>query len=91
MELVIISVIPRLKIELVDVDPEMSVKDVLGKVCQNNAEVCQWYEYIVTVVGERGSLQLSPIELATTKLTDLEQRIGGGTMKLIVAPILEGG
>lgn len=91
MELVVVSVIPRVKIELIDVDPEMSVNDVIGKVCQRDAEVCQWHDYIVTVVGERGTLQLSHIELATVKLTDLEQRIGGGTIKLIVAPVLEGG
>ncbi|MEM1702953.1 MAG: hypothetical protein QXQ31_02740 [Zestosphaera sp.] len=91
MEVVVISVIPRLKIELIDADPEISVKDILGKVCQRSAEVCQWDDYIVSVVSEHGVFQLSSAELATTKLTDLEQRIRNGTIKLIVAPILEGG
>ncbi|MEM2307578.1 MAG: hypothetical protein QW266_01445 [Sulfolobales archaeon] len=91
MKLVVISVIPRLKIELVNVDPEMSVKDILSKVCQHSAEVCRWDDYIVSVVSEHGVLQLSPAEFATTKLTDLEQRVHNGTIKLIVAPILEGG
>lgn len=87
----VISAIPNVRIELEDVNPETCVKEVLSRICQYSNEVCRWDDYVVSVVGERGVLQLSHAELEATKLSDLEQKLEGEIVKLIIAPVLEGG
>lgn len=91
MKLIVVSAIPKLRLELSNLNPEMNIKEVLTYVCQDSTEVCRWDDYVVTILSGDSAIQLSPRELEGIKLAELRQKTGSSTIQIVIAPLLEGG